>query len=147
MAAVLVGQEDNVNNVTLTKGSTVVTIYTARVVEDVVKDLRKIKPPTSSGKRDVGAKDVKILDLLIIEERFTISGFVDVADKATLRGLVTSGGTMSLAWDGDTIEVNCDKLSITKDEATYSRDESTEAVTGARNMRSVTLTCIKGTDL
>jgi len=111
-----------------------VTIFTAQVEEILNKKLTNITPPTSTGNYSVGPKTTKVVDLLRIEERFSVRGAINESDKAALKGAFRGGGVVDFVWDGETFKVNMDKLSIKKD-------------TREDDHRDITFTCIVGENI
>jgi len=91
-----------------------VTIYTAEVEKIYSKKLTSVTPPQSTANWDSGPKNTKIIDLLIIEIRFTVTGFINDGDQSTLEDAVEAGGVMDFVWDGNTYSVNIEKISIKK---------------------------------
>ena len=115
------------SDITLTKGSTVVTLFTSSVDETFTKTLVTISPPQSRQNWTNGPKDSKIVDLLRIAHRFEIDGFIaategtygqsdtssTVAGKRTnLISIFNGGGTLTMEYSGTNYTVNIEKLSI-----------------------------------
>src|SRR3990167_725937 len=100
-------------NIVLSSGSISVTIYTEEVENNYTKQLRLIKAPTTTQNYSAGPKETLILDLLQVEDRFTVRGHIDESDFANLRSLLTKGGVFNLTYgDIGTFTVNSDKFSI-----------------------------------
>ena len=70
----------------------------------------------------------------MVEERFTVDGHLDEADKTKAKNILKAGGTMTMGWDGTDYTVNIDKMEITKSE---NEDDH----------RIIMFTCIKGENL
>lgn len=143
---VVVESSDEVSNLTLSKNSYSVTVYTEEVKENITKILTLIKPPQSTANYSAGSKDVKIVDLLRVEERYTVTGYIDVSDKATMRSIITAGGIISMVWDSQTVDVNIDKFEVSKDKFTFKRDDTVDA-SGGISLRRITFTAVKGTNI
>ena len=145
-----------------------VTIGLDQDFEEVLtKNLIKITPPKTSINWSNGKNDTKMVDLLVIEERFTINGTLatglgtggsfDVGDgqgsktyveqtnasdkRDDLKAIFLAGGTMWLTWQDSTVQINCDKLQINPD-----NKEGSEPADGESGY-TVQMTCLKGVDL
>jgi len=111
------------------------TTIRQRIVERIfTKKLTLIVPPTSTADTRANPKDVKVVDLRKVEERFHIMGFVDEADKDTIVTSFKSQGTIELVYDSDTYNVVIEKMNM-KDEA---KDQDT------LEEREVEFTCVVG---
>jgi len=109
-----------------TDSSTQVTITTSGDEENLTKSLILITPPKSTDNQSIASDSVtKIIDLLMkAEQRITIDGFLcynaDASDthstaagkKSDLKSMFRAGGVLSMTYEGDTFNVNSDKLSI-----------------------------------
>jgi len=104
-----------INNVIIgSGGSNQVTVYSSKVSENYTKKLVSFTPPKSFQKRNEGPNATKIIDLLRIETRFTVDGYVDRADRTKLRNCFKTGGIIIMVWDGDNYDINIEKLNIDK---------------------------------
>jgi len=128
--------EADVDNITLGTGGSSITVYTESVEEIYTKILILIKPPQATGNFDAGPKTTKVVDLLRIEHRFSVRGFIDAADVAALKAFMTGGGVFNLTWDSDSQDVNMDKLTIDK-----------ASKKGVQAERPVTFTAVVGEDI
>ena len=123
------------NNITLTKSGTSVTVYSVEVEEIISKTIIKITPPQSSSNWGSGPKVSKIIDLLKIEEAFSVSGLIDTSSKANLKTIVKTGGVFTLSWEGEDFDVNLNGvLSIKTDDREDAHKE-------------VKFVCLKGEDI
>ena len=111
------------SNIILGTGDDAITVYTTRCKKTYIKTLVKINPPQSSSNWGSGVKDTKMVDLLRIEVRFTINGYVASADQSGLEALITAGGTFNMAWNSTDYEINSDKLEIIEDSSDGEQDE------------------------
>ncbi len=103
------------SNIVLGTGDDAVTVYcTSRPTKNYTKKLTNITPPQSTGNWSNGPKDTKILDLLRIEMRITVNGYVDSTSEDKIENLFEQGGTFQMTWiDGSTTyTVNMEKLEI-----------------------------------
>lgn len=127
---------DLVDNIVLGTGGDTVTIYTTMIDKIYNKILLIITSPQTKGNWGAGPKKSKIKDLLRIELRFDITGYINSADETKLEDLFESGGIFNLTWDSTNYNVNIDKLTISKGPRKGEQDE-----------RDVRLTCIVGEDV
>jgi len=102
-----------VANVILGTGGTAVTIYTSSCEKIYSKATTKITPPQSTANWSAGPKDTKILDLLRIETRYAVKGYVDSSDESKIEDLFNQGGVFNMEYKSSTFSVNIEKLSIT----------------------------------
>jgi len=116
-------------------GSSEVTVYTTNVEEIINKKLVNVVPGQSSANWSLGPKDTKIVDLLRVEERFSVNGYIDESDKTKFKAFITKGGTVTMEWESETFEINIDKLTVTKN----NKAEDTD--------RDVMFTAIVGVDI
>lgn len=123
------------DNIILDKGgSNQVTVYTARVVENWNKKLSLITPAQSSANWASGPKTTKIIDLQKIENRLTVNGSIDKADKSKCRDVLEQGGVVVLEWEGEDFNVNLEKLEV----ATDVRED---------DHKEIVFTCVVGVDI
>ena len=108
-------------NVTVTKGNFVIPIDVVRDEEILSKKNIALTHPTTNQNRPSGPKQTKIMDLLMVEERVNIDGYLSTnADdnsstlKSNLKSAFKSGGVMTMTYEGTDITGNMDKLSIDK---------------------------------
>ena len=94
-------------------GANELTIYTTQCEKIVSKKLTNITPPTSTANYDVGVADTMVIDLLMIETRFTVNGVIDSTDETKFENLATNGGTFTMLWKGTTYNINVEKITIT----------------------------------
>ena len=127
---------DLVNNLILGSGDSAVTVYTELVEEIFTKIVTVVKAPQSSANWESGPKTTKIVDLLRVEYRYNIRGFINSIDTTKLQALFDQGGVFNMTWDGSSFNVNCDKLVITKSPKNGEQDD-----------RKVQITVIKGSDM
>lgn len=98
---------------TITAGG--VTIYGTKVDYNYTKILASITTPQSTDAWASGPNDTMIVDLLRVEKRITIIGFIESASRASMTALVTDGGTFTLTISGqDPFTVNIEKLQMTE---------------------------------
>ncbi len=112
-------------NVIITKGEYSVTIHTVEVTEDFANRLRIIPIPQTKQNQSSGPKDTKITDLLMITHNLMIRGHInattgktakEVLDelKEIFQGAETSGGNATITYDGDSLNIFPEKLTIIK---------------------------------
>jgi len=124
-------------------GSNQTTVYNTSV-EEVRTKMISVKQIPSTGT----VKNNKILDLLKVETRFEIRGFIVAADKSKLRSLLNNRGVTSMVnYDSEAFNVNFDKISIAKPSTPVM-----DVVTGGGDYTEteyleVTITCFVGEDL
>lgn len=124
-----------VSNVILDQGGTnEITIYSIQIEETINKKLTKVPSFVASDNWSLGPQDERIIDLLRIEELFTVVGFINESDKSKIKNLVKQGGVFDFTYEDGTISVNIDKVLITTDKS--ENDELT-----------IRFTCSKGVDL
>lgn len=123
--------------VTLNNGTNSLTIYAIDVEEVINKSLTPFTPPNPNYPE--GPKDTLILDLLIIERRFTVKGKIESSDRLTLLAIVDDGGTFSFGYNGSTYVVNFEKIAI--------REVPEDKTTVEPEFYDVTLTFIEGISL
>lgn len=112
-------------NVVVAPGDTnEVTIQTKSIKYNITKILPLIKPPQSSGNWSSGPKENKMIDLLRIEERYTVTGFVAYTEFSKIRSVLKRGGSFDISVRGETLTVNSDQCEMS-DESTDSEIENT----------------------
>lgn len=127
-------------NIILDKGGVYETIiYTTSVSEEYNKKLTSFTPPVSSGKQEAGviAKDTKIVDLLRVERKIIIKGYVSETDKLKLIDLYEKGGSTTWSFNSIDFDCNLEKLAI----KTESRDKTGS---GESDDLDVDITGLKG---
>ncbi len=110
------------------------TVYTMQIEEIFNKKLTNITPPQSTANRSSGPKNTLIVDLLRVEDRYSITGYINESDKSKLINLFKIGGVINFTYEDGTITINMDKLTLTKNS-----DENNE--------RQVQFTCIRGVNI
>ena len=115
-------------------GSNQLTIYTESCEKVYNKMLNSVTPPQSSANRSDGPKDTFVVDLLRIQIRFTVRGWIDSADETKFENLIIAGGMQNFTWKSTTFLVNFEKSSIVND----NKSENDET--------PVTFTCIIGVE-
>ena len=124
-----------VSNLVLDQGgSNEVTVYIRKVEKVITKLLVSFTPPRSSVNWSSGPNTTRIVDLLRIEKRFVVTGYVDEADKDKISNVIDAGGVVVMSWDGDTPSVCIEKASVEKN---VNEDDH----------RDVMFTCIVGEDM
>lgn len=123
-------------------GANQITVHTTRINEVITKIIPVIKPPQTSGNYAEGPKTTKLIDLLRMEERYTISGYISYADRLTLKNIIKSGGSFDVWVLGDQIPCNSDKIEIN----TVSTD-SDNANDVEDFQHEVTITLVVGEDI
>lgn len=109
------------DEITISKGSYSVTIHAISVEDRLSNKIFAITPPTGKSTQSVGPKANKIIDLLRITREFLITGVIVGTSSQTAkqvkdalytiaRGAEEDGGTISLTFDGDTINGYIEKL-------------------------------------
>ena len=114
------------DDITLTKGSYSVSIFTGRVSEHYKNELKVIPPVLAPARQDEAPEKATVVDLLRIIRTFVIQGWITKTDTKTakqvkdelitiMNGARVSGGTpVTLAYDGDSINVYIKDLVILK---------------------------------
>ncbi len=148
------------NNVVLSKDGLTVTIGTTPDdTENLTKSLILITPPKSTGSQsddptdpNYGAYVTKIIDLLMkCEQRITVNGYLvnglgtDSHDdaqskKSDLKKIFLGGGTATMTYEGNSIDVGIEKLDIQR-----VNTEGLAANSGEAEF-SIKMTCVRGTD-
>ena len=106
-------------NVILDQGGTnALTVYTTSVEKVYSKKFTSLTPPQSTANYESGPKDTKIVDLLRIEIRFTVKGWINSADETKLESLITGGGVIKFTWKSVDHNINFEKIVITNDDKT-----------------------------
>jgi hypothetical protein len=95
-----------------TGGTNAMTVYTTNVEEIQSKTLINIVPGTATANWSVGPKDTKVVDLLRVEKRFNVDGYIDIADRSKLRNILNAGGTFTMTYAGEAFTVNVEKFSL-----------------------------------
>ena len=95
-----------------TGGANALTVYTINIEEIKSKKIIPIVPGTATANWIVGPKDVKIIDLLRVETRFNVDGYIDAADRSKFRNIIAAGGTFTMTYAGVAYTVNMEKFSI-----------------------------------
>ena len=126
--------EDDVDLITF--GDANIEFLAEDVEEVIMKKMSLIPRATSTNNYGLGAKDTLVLDLLMVEHRFTIKGYISKTNRPLLRNLVTAGGTFKMVWDGTNYVINCEKISIKK-----------SARNGVQPERYVMMTVVVGVDI
>jgi len=106
-------------------GSNEHKIY-ATVVEEIYSKpkLKKINIPRPKSEWGSGARKTKILDLLQVESRFSIDGWIDWSDRTKLRNIVSQqGGIFTLEYDGTDYSMAVEKY-VLKNEAKKENNEA-----------------------
>ena len=103
-------------NVILDAGGTnQLTVYSSQIVETWNKDIKLIKRPQTKSAAASGPKATKILDLLKVEQRFELRGFIDKADKTKARNVLKTKGPVTITnYDSESLSGVFDKIEITK---------------------------------
>ncbi len=149
------------NNIVLVKNGITVTIGTTPDDEEnLTKSLFLITPPKSGNQQssdptdpDYGPNSTKIVDILMkCEQRITINGYLVNAlgdsdshtdaqsKKSDLKKVFLGGGTATMTYEGSSITVGLEKLSITR-----VNTEGLAASSGEAEF-SIKMTCVKGED-
>jgi len=92
-----------------------VTLRTERVEDIIEKRLILINIPSSSALGRENPKGTLIVDLLRVQRRLSVRGWVDLNDRTALRELATNNRVITAQWDGETLQGSIEKLNITKD--------------------------------
>ena len=90
------------------------TVYTIRIEEIISKKLEVLPIPQTSANWNQGKKDTKIVDLLRIEDRFNIDGYIDYTSRSKLWNLFGAGGVFKMLYNGNSYYCNFEKLTITE---------------------------------
>ena len=112
-------------NVTIAKGAYTITIHTVEATEDYANKLRVTPIPQTKQNQSSGPKDTKIADLLMITHNLLIRGHISATSDKTakevlddlkeiFKGAETSGGNATITYDGDSLNMFPEKLTIIK---------------------------------
>jgi len=112
-----------VSELTVSKGSVSVTIYATDIAENYTNKLFLITGATTSENQATGPSPTRVVDLLRIVHQLVIKCYIAGSDTKTAKevkddlisiseGASTTGGTISLVYDGDTFEGYLEKLNI-----------------------------------
>lgn len=107
----------------ITDSTKVVVVYVELMDEIYNKMLRLIKKPQGSANWSLGPKDTKIVDMLRVEYRYSVRGYIDSASKSDIQALFIKGGIFLMYWDGGRFNVNMDKLTVSKSSKFGEQDE------------------------
>ena len=122
-----------IGNITLDAGGiNEMPVYVISFEKIYAKKLTSITAPQSTANWESGPNETKIVDLLRLETRFSVNGFVDSADESKLDNLIKAGGVINLLWNSVTYTCNFEKVS-TLDTNQEEQDET-----------KVLFTCIVG---
>ena len=102
-------------------GDNELTIYTERCEKIYAKVFTKLTPPELSGS---DPNDTIIVDLKMIETRFTVRGTIASTDESKIDNLMKAGGVFKMTWKDEDYNVNFEKLVITDDHKSEN-DETT----------------------
>jgi len=89
----------------------------------VTKKLIMIPRPQSSANYSSGPRKPKILDLLIMENRYQIIGYIDSIFQTAFENIVQGGGVFNMEFNGINYDVNCDKYELNLIEDKAKQDE------------------------
>lgn len=129
-------QASSTGNMTLDDGgSNELEVYVVLSEDARQKRLTNIVPPTSKQQRGSGPKANKVVDLLRIERRLIITGWIELTDKSKFWNVFNAGGSFSVTFDGDTFDANFEKANMKKS-STNEADE-----------REVMFTLVVGEDI
>jgi hypothetical protein len=112
-------------NVEISKNSTSVTIHSVEATENFDNKLIFIRPPQMSQNQSSGPKDTKAIDMLIITHTLVVRGHINktasktakqvINDlKSIFKGAQTTGGPCTVVYDGDSLSMFPEKLTIIK---------------------------------
>lgn len=112
-------------NVTISKGSYTVTIHTVEATEDYANQINVRPLPQTKQKQSTGPKGTKVSDLLKITHTLLIRGWINktatktakqVLDelKSIFKGADVSGSPATIVYDGDSLSMFPEKLTIIK---------------------------------
>jgi len=93
-------------------GSNEVTINTTKFTENFTKKLTVITPPQSTGNRSNGPKQTKVVDLLRIEQRYSIRGYIEASNRVKLKTIYLNGGSTNWLIYEEDVMCNMEKLTI-----------------------------------
>lgn len=128
-------------NVIIAKGhANQVTVSTTRVEQNITKVITIVTPPTTNQNKAEGPSTSMIVDLMMIEYRWMVDGYIDVSDRVKFESLPALKG-ITMEYLGVDILVNMEKCSIV--------EESTDSDTSRTSDEtySVKFTVVKGTDM
>lgn len=118
-----------------------VTIYATEIKHYFRKNLINILPATSSGNWVAGVKPTKVVDLLRMEERFQITGFIDASAEAQLYLALTQGGVVAFSYAGPYYSVS---TTVAVDALDTMLNPKTD---GEQDELAIVLTCIVGVNI
>lgn len=100
-------------------GANAHTIYSKEVKETGQKMLKVIPGIKSKTNRDGNLPTNRTLDLLRQEQRFTIIGLLDAADRTKFRALYSAGGPCTMYWDSTSYSVSIERYEFNRQAADY----------------------------
>ena len=105
--------------ITISKGTFNVTIYTIEVNDNFSNKLFLITPVQSKANQSSGTVDAKIVDLLRITRQLVVSGWVQTkAEKdnliSVMKGGGVDGGEVTLTYEGDSVKGFVEKMNFTE---------------------------------
>ena len=112
-------------NVTISKGEYSVTIHTVEVTEDYANTFSVRPLPQTKNNQDSGPKGTKVSDLLKITHSLMVRGWINKTStksakevindlKKIFEGADIKGGNAKVVYDGDSLTMFPEKLTIIK---------------------------------
>ncbi len=102
------------------------TIYTLKVEEIIAKTINKITSAQTSKNWSSGPNTTKVIDLLRVEKRFNIDGWIAYSDRSKINNINNAGGVFTLDYAGSTYNVNFEKISKVEDARIVDRNVSND---------------------
>lgn len=129
---------------TLGSGTTLHTVYQKNVEEIFQRKVIAFTPPKTSSQWSAGPNTTRVVDLLRIERRFKVDGFIDSADRTKLKNVFKAGGVQSMTYLGETLSVIMEQLSIKEQASDWFDTNTTPA---EPDQYEITFTCLEGTNI
>ncbi len=141
------------SELTVSKGGISVTIYATDIAENYTNKIFIITGATTNDNQAGGPSSNKIVDLLRIVHQLVIKCYITGTDSKTAKevkaelvsiaeGAATAGGTVALAYDGDTINGYIEKLNIVE----KAEDSPSDTIRDQARYE-VALTFVEGTSI
>jgi len=112
-------------DITFTKGSITVSLFTVQVDEDLSNKIFAITPPQTNSNQSEGPKDTKIVDLLRLTHTYHIRGEITPTSTQTAKkikdnllliakGANENGGEITMTYEGDSVKGYIEKVVVSK---------------------------------
>lgn len=130
-----------------------ITIYDVKVEYSMTKELIILDVPVPTSKQSQNP-DTRIGDLLKVQRRFTVNGFINGSNWTNIRNIVLTGGVHALVYDGNSWDVQFEKCTLTEEPQDKMADmdsgdtaSPTNESTHTPKYYAIMFSVIEGTDL